>query len=965
MFDNVSIDEISKHITFTGKSSVFKEDNTIPELQAKGVTALCKILSGRQYAYLADEVGMGKTYQAIGVIAMLLAEKKNANILIVAPNEAVQRNWRNEIDNFLKNNLLFDAKLNLEKDVEVTHPIDIIHNYALERRKVKISIVRLTAFSTIGERVTKHGDSSFSYKDKILSRKLCQGIAVVTGHHYESIPYEEYDSKEAGMICGSIFRRFSPQYDLVIVDEAQNIRNENNATAFFNFWMGLKKCKVEPETKVGKLLGKYEKEAPKKRSKYLLLSATPAHRGVESLRKQLQYFENPKNIPVIDHEYLEQFMIRRLRTYSGSNKYAVRNITADDVAKDIDVEKRLFLALVQSKLAQVQAANNATFKIGFLETFESYDVKADEQRVDDETGEKGKEFENGGSSKPDEKGAALDKDILKNLAKSYSKAFNVEKCPPHPKLDFMADEIGKYTKTNLFSGTVTEGPDKSIIFVRRLASVDELVNHRLNRRYEDSIISYWGNRFGIKDAKLIEIQKAFEALYKKTTVEEDDEDITEETSSGEEGGLKSQLIAWMSVKKSDKGNHYSSVSLFKKSMMRNKPNSYLFDENYYRTAHADDNDDRYKKRIKKLVDADFAKEISDYIQADFSRYIQLRSESRQLNNSYLLVLCCYVALAKEQHPLAEKIRQHFNIADKVESDEAIINERQIVRILNQTSLWNCLKRGDKKSAEILEVWFNTEKFGRREALKSWAEKYLKSSEAILEILYCYCNLRDKNNRHGLCMEVWKALYSQNCSHGIRIRQLFCEDNANLVCNQLLGGTDIDYTYDPAFMNNQQWVMPATGGNKGNEALIKRFNTPFYPDVIVCTDVLKEGINLHLFCNRVYHYGLAWTPGDLEQRIGRVDRFFSKTHRERLAKKNTHVEIDYPYMGKSVDEQQLRKVLQFKLSADPLLDSNGTGRKDIELDLTDNCTIEDLVKFVPLMDNQTNLPYSGELFWGAK
>lgn len=65
MFDNVNMTLIKENISFAGNNAVFKGDNTIPELQCKGVTALCKILQGRQYAYLADEVGMGKTYQAI------------------------------------------------------------------------------------------------------------------------------------------------------------------------------------------------------------------------------------------------------------------------------------------------------------------------------------------------------------------------------------------------------------------------------------------------------------------------------------------------------------------------------------------------------------------------------------------------------------------------------------------------------------------------------------------------------------------------------------------------------------------------------------------------------------------------------------------------------------------------------------------------------------------------------------
>lgn len=72
MFDNVNMTLIKENISFAGNNAVFKGDNTIPELQCKGVTALCKILQGRQYAYLADEVGMGKTYQASALMESAL-----------------------------------------------------------------------------------------------------------------------------------------------------------------------------------------------------------------------------------------------------------------------------------------------------------------------------------------------------------------------------------------------------------------------------------------------------------------------------------------------------------------------------------------------------------------------------------------------------------------------------------------------------------------------------------------------------------------------------------------------------------------------------------------------------------------------------------------------------------------------------------------------------------------------------
>lgn len=49
-------------------------------------------------------------------------------------------------------------------------------------------------------------------------------------------------------------------------------------------------------------------------------------------------------------------------------------------------------------------------------------------------------------------------------------------------------------------------------------------------------------------------------------------------------------------------------------------------------------------------------------------------------------------------------------------------------------------------------------------------------------------------------------------------------------------------------------------------------------MLITTDVLQEGEDLHLFCSRVYHYGLSWTPSSMEQRVGRIDRVRSHTHR---------------------------------------------------------------------------------------
>lgn len=239
MFDNINIEEVKKIICFAGKSSSFNRDNTIPDLQTKGVTALCKILQNRQYAYLADEVGMGKTYQAIGVISMLLKEKPFAKILIIAPNRSVQSNWTSEIKNFQTNNLNEKIELNVQNFEERQ---DFLKSFK-ERSSSNITLTRLTTFSTISDSIVRYDNPNYSYSEEISVKKLFDGLNHVTGLQKETKLNDKFYSFESGKICGKFLRNVSPYFDLVIIDEAQNLRNENNATVFLNYYLGLKRCK--------------------------------------------------------------------------------------------------------------------------------------------------------------------------------------------------------------------------------------------------------------------------------------------------------------------------------------------------------------------------------------------------------------------------------------------------------------------------------------------------------------------------------------------------------------------------------------------------------------------------------------------------------------------------------------------------------------------------------------------------
>lgn len=67
-----------------------------------------------------------------------------------------------------------------------------------------------------------------------------------------------------------------------------------------------------------------------------------------------------------------------------------------------------------------------------------------------------------------------------------------------------------------------------------------------------------------------------------------------------------------------------------------------------------------------------------------------------------------------------------------------------------------------------------------------------------------------------------------------------------------------------------------------------FNSPFRPFVLATTSVGQEGLDFHPYCYRVYHWNLPGNPVDLEQREGRVHRFKGHAIRLNLAERQATV-----------------------------------------------------------------------------
>ena len=97
------------------------------------------------------------------------------------------------------------------------------------------------------------------------------------------------------------------------------------------------------------------------------------------------------------------------------------------------------------------------------------------------------------------------------------------------------------------------------------------------------------------------------------------------------------------------------------------------------------------------------------------------------------------------------------------------------------------------------------------------------------------------------------------------------------------------------------VQVATGETKRDQRarLMRAFNTPFFPDILVCSEVMGEGVDLQRFCRHVIHHDLDWNPSTIEQRTGRIDRIGCK------AEGRHPIIVDLPFLDGTADERQYR------------------------------------------------------------
>lgn len=139
-------------------------------------------------------------------------------------------------------------------------------------------------------------------------------------------------------------------------------------------------------------------------------------------------------------------------------------------------------------------------------------------------------------------------------------------------------------------------------------------------------------------------------------------------------------------------------------------------------------------------------------------------------------------------------------------------------------------------------------------------------------------------------------------------------------------------YEASRLRGQKFVALVDGdiGAGTRERVFAGFNSPLLPEILSCTQVGQEGIDLHRHCRHVVHYDLAWIPAVLEQRTGRVDRIRSKTFRERalLGGETTFLEVGVPFLAGTYDERMYEE-LRLRAQTFEVLTGGDVGAENIE------------------------------------
>jgi len=957
----VSREQAAKLLDFAGRPDAKGVASQLFDEQLDGAVAAHNMLQTQGLAYIADEVGTGKTLVAAGALALLRHSDPTMRALIVAPRANLQVKWRRELVSFARHNIRYpDLRVRglgpePVRPPRITPRLSALLEMWDEHSNADV-VARLSSFE-LGHRAGTARER-VDYIDTWRPLLAAPGTPAIRKLLDAAARGGALDVKEAVAAC---VNRLLPEIGILVFDEAHNIK------------AGIVRGAAARNRVLWTLLGHnpdFAGQVPgygPRVQRVLMLSATPMEDSTEQLLAQLQVLGVDHLAPDLKVEdeqarlaALHSFLFRRLTKTRVGGEALTRNryrqewrqggtLAADQPLPLDDVRARLTFAVVQKKVADTLngGGGGRHFQIGMLTSFESLAESTDtarrpKQHVDElEDQAVFDDAEQNRAAEPDER-RGIDDDGIRTLISSHQEEF--DRPPDHPKMDAVVDRL---------VGGARQGR-KALVFTRRVASVDELIQ-RVNDRIDqdlavrlreelpglqselDALLSgYERHRTGrLSDPSQVELSLTIseadsgqdvaddEQPEGTTTAERDDGETTEEVRGG------TSLFAWLFREREADGT-LTGWALRQRLEQQSGAYVTLLRDNYVAAALGCQPREVLERLREVLAVDDVAAEVDGraqlYLGAAATPATLTRFRAAQLAGLHLLEQRTSGDLQRRAAVAFAVLVSSAPSGRRERPSRIVVSDR-----LSEETLATALRADPELGPALwhptlMWAWADEDAFLRREWRWRLLGAAVRLDFAALDLWLCEVRRNGGLRRGGdpdsetLVRDFLAVLRKQRDEPNERWTSYAAltalAADADLVLE--VNGVQQENEAVPAWVGNR---VPAVGmSGQINATAVRQFRTPTYPLVLVSTDLLQQGEDLHTFCDEVHHYGIAWMPSALEQRTGRIDRVNSLAERRLSAVgaalgedgrpwPEDRLQVLYPFVSGTYEQLQVRRVLK--------------------------------------------------------
>lgn len=919
------------------------EFHHLGEGQLRAAVSLHRMILEHGVAYLADEVGMGKTYVALAVVALFRHLQPGFRVLYLTPSRNVMGKWHErELPAFVRENvnspeMRVKGPAGLSPALSVAcADVDSWLNTCVEAPTV------LDTFLTFSALSFALGGNEEDWKRRVRQLATLAGVtADLTG-----VKKKDTFKERAARIANETI----PTYDLVVIDEAHLLKSGAGPDA------------SDRNRFLAAALGSLVAGTKRRFRGALLLSATPFDRDLEQLARQLELLspqsgkEAPHSVvrqlataPRIEgdwahvHQGLKPFLVRRLQKLPvggrelSRNQYRVEHragagISLKDQWDQETIKQRIFTAIVQKRLTEhLDNQNQGKFPLAMFSSWEAYSpnkktIRSNSKKapVQDEQG--GSDVFSGELDLADERHAsdersAVDSPLLKAVIDSHRELFHVE--PPHPKLEREASRIAE----EIFSKGA-----KQLVFVRRLKSVDDLY-FRLNQHYDLWLARHLDRSQVLSEEEWIRVAKKHGSLGTEP-VEADGTNggtIENDAIGDDPPASQESLFSWFFRGKLDAAGErfINAKGLPKPELLRSR----LRDP------------ERMESLIGELDWIGFVAFLNGGLlvvvsDAELAEAASKIHGERKLLDRYrrLQLAWCQVALKKISGKVAKQLRPLERYLEQLVGGPNAapdkILEKDVRRLLSVETLPLALYRrghGGRTLPLWKKVWEELEDASDESAAQKLREldlhrevlfTLLRLSHPFIDLYIAWVKCENRDSPKTVANYLVSAITQLFEVSGRQFGTVAVIEDladgwfqiAKTNFSEFLKGAD-RLQRDDWRRKIQQLLSPfspvewASGLNTdARSAIARRFRMPGYPLALVATSVLQEGEDLHVCCDRVTHFGITGSPIGIEQKNGRVDRIGSLAQRQLnggLSVEEAGIQVRFPHLVESLEWYQIR------------------------------------------------------------